>query len=399
MRIRIAVPERHVTAPILNAALEATTRANEAMIASGDTPLISPLIRSGAVRWRPEGFNDGEHFDLGETVVSRGWGDCDDLAPHLCAEIRHTGRDPGARAIVQRSGPKMWHAVVRLTDGTILDPSRAAGMGKRGAALQGSSVMGTILPGDVGAVLGVKKHGNRWAARCDLPVSGTDTLLSGLATASTPYEAAADALEGAAELVGEDTGLGYPEDVARAYAVRGAVLGVDFNELLQGVGDYIDGDELGRLYDDVQGTMASLIQRGAIAASKKMRPKPGSVGDLVRRLEKMMRRAGASKEKAAKHARIAAKQVLSEHQIHGADDETVGSLFGSLLKSAVSILPIPGAGLVSNLLPDIDPFKKKGGGAAPGAPGAPGAPNGGGGGGGMGVRVTKGPHGAVVVSF
>ena len=128
MRIRIAVPEKHVNASILDAALEATTRANEAALKAGDAKPISPFIKAGRVRWKPEPFTDGEHFDLSRQVVERGWGDCDDLAPAYAAELRYTGRDPGARAVVRRSGPNLWHAVTLLSDGTVKDPSRSAGM-------------------------------------------------------------------------------------------------------------------------------------------------------------------------------------------------------------------------------------------------------------------------------
>ena len=81
MRIRLGVPtdaNRDEKEAILNAALESVTRADEAQLARG-----LPTAREGiarGVRWKPEPPGD-EHFDLGGTVLKRGWGDCDDLAP------------------------------------------------------------------------------------------------------------------------------------------------------------------------------------------------------------------------------------------------------------------------------------------------------------------------------
>jgi hypothetical protein len=412
MRIRIAVPEKHVNASILDAALEATTRANEAALKAGDAKPISPFIKAGRVRWKPEPFTDGEHFDLSRQVVERGWGDCDDLAPAYAAELRYTGRDPGARAVVRRSGPNLWHAVTLLSDGTVKDPSRSAGMGKRGG-VHGTSVLASIAEGPV---VGVRPYRDGWAARCDLPIQGTDIAISSLSLNPSPQRALEDAIEGACFLAGDDTGLGDLDDVARAAAISGAVCGADFNDLLQGVDGYIGEDELAGIYEDVQGAFARCVPgcvpggrfpsreaQRALAASAPMPARPGSVADLVAKLTKISMRGGLGPKEAALYARKAARGALTKHGVHGyTDAESVGSLFGSILKSAVSILPIPGAGLVSNLLPDIDPFKSKGGGGG-GATAA--APGGGGGGGGGGpahrgsVQVTHMPNGAITVQF
>ena len=127
MRVNVAIPDHHVNAPTLDAALEATTRLNESMLAAGEIPSFEKALMHG-VRWRPEPPG-GEYFDHGGLVMQRGWGDCDDLAPLHAASLRHSGKDPQAKAIVQRKGPSLWHAVVRRGDGTIDDPSKRAGMG------------------------------------------------------------------------------------------------------------------------------------------------------------------------------------------------------------------------------------------------------------------------------
>src|SRR5258706_3119168 len=139
MRINVAVPEAHVTAPVLDAALESVTRLNEEMIQRGEVPTF-PQGLSHGVKWKPEPPGQ-EHFDHAGVVMKRKWGDCDDLAPWHAATLRHSGEDPGAFAVAQRSGPKRWHAVVQRSDGSIDDPSKRAGMG-----MAGSGIIGAALP-------------------------------------------------------------------------------------------------------------------------------------------------------------------------------------------------------------------------------------------------------------
>src|SRR5215471_13395989 len=128
MRINVAIPESHVSAPPLDAALEAVTRLNEDLLRAGKVPTVDEAIHKHGVRWKPEPPGD-EHFDHAHTVITRGWGDCDDLAPYKAATLRHTGEDPDARAVVRKSGAQRWHAVVERSNGAIDDPSREAGMG------------------------------------------------------------------------------------------------------------------------------------------------------------------------------------------------------------------------------------------------------------------------------
>ena len=205
MRIRLAIPDQHVTAPVLDAALEATTRAAQSQMMAGDGPSFTDMLRSG-VRWQPERFADGEHFDLPRVIGERGWGDCDDLAPSLCAELRATGQDPGARARVMRSGPERWHAVVQLSDGTILDPSRMAGMRKR------STVRGAITRpmASVGqsAIAVAPYRGECWV-RTDVPWEGSH--LTSIAHDVDPARALDRSVAGALAC-GEHTGWQHWSD-------------------------------------------------------------------------------------------------------------------------------------------------------------------------------------------
>lgn len=208
MRIRLAIPDRLVTPKALEAALEATALANEQAILHGEVPTLSEAI-SGGVRWKPEPFTDGEHFDLAEQVVSRGWGDCDDLAPWLAGELRASGDDPGAVPRVYQSGPNRWHVVVQQSDGTILDPSRWAGMGKKSARTQG--VVGAAIAKPFArhgqGALAVMPHGDHFYARCDVPWPGFAAHLASHGRGRTPDDAVARAINGAiccGEVIGAD---------------------------------------------------------------------------------------------------------------------------------------------------------------------------------------------------
>lgn len=182
MRVKVAIPEHQVTAPVLDAALESVTRLNEQLLESGEVPTFERALRTTGVQWRPEPPGD-EHFDSADRVMKRRAGDCDDLSPWHAASLRHTGEDPGATAVVRRSGPKRWHAVVQRSDGSIDDPSLRAGMGP-GVAAMPPGVMGAVLPmmlapgrsevGGVGAYilrpqLALRRHYGQVQARADLP--------------------------------------------------------------------------------------------------------------------------------------------------------------------------------------------------------------------------------------
>lgn len=93
-------------------------------------PRVPRLYASG-VRYGREPRGIREDFATLPVVLSRGWGDCDDLAPALSAElVVRDGVD--ARPLVVQVRPGLWHCVVELPDGRRLDPSRRLGMGGDG---------------------------------------------------------------------------------------------------------------------------------------------------------------------------------------------------------------------------------------------------------------------------
>lgn len=258
MRINIAIPEEHVKKPVLDGALEAVTRLNEDMIAKGVSPTSDQLIARGA-KWEPEPPGQ-EHFDHGAMVAKRGHGDCDDWAPLHAATLRVTGEDPGAKAVVRKSGAKRWHAIVQRSDGSIDDPSIEAGMlewkkrhGVSGLDDEAPGVRAAVLPlmypssSEVGTFIArpqlalrpvADRYGQveAWQARADLPwhwgpgSSPSDVAMVSLHRSPVSDQAVVGALRGAWEL-GIASGNVRPEHLARLSAIADACEGATWEDI------------------------------------------------------------------------------------------------------------------------------------------------------------------------
>jgi len=99
----------------------------------GTTPSRFPILRgiqTGRVRYkRHDPTEKWQTWDnLMEQLDSRGIaeGDCEDLSSAVAAELLDAGLR--ARTYVYKSGPKLYHVVVKTDRWGLLDPSRAAGM-------------------------------------------------------------------------------------------------------------------------------------------------------------------------------------------------------------------------------------------------------------------------------
>ena len=224
MRLRLGVPAQLAPSEkqsVLDAALESVTRANEGLIARG-FPLFEEAGPGKRFRWRPEPPGD-EHFDLASTVLRRGWGDCDDLAPWHAASLRASGEDPEARAVVvpSKSGvPGRWHAVVERAGGSIEDPSLAAGMGSRVSGEEGSLApfWAAMRPDR----LALAAHPLAWpsrgyAARVDVPSQSVPAVYSGLGIGNTPAAALCGVLGSLPDVCGEDAEAGHLLTLAGAH--------------------------------------------------------------------------------------------------------------------------------------------------------------------------------------
>lgn len=239
MRIRLGVPSdanRDEKEAILNAALESVTRADEAQLRRG-APTAIQGIRAG-VRWKPEPPGD-EHFDLAGTVLRRGWGDCDDLAPWHAASLRLTGEDPEAYAFVRPSGPNRWHAVVQRSNGTVEDPSRAAGMGSVG----GDEYAGPFWPAMFGQRLAIASSPLQqgFAGRVDVPSLDVPAVYSALARGSHPGAAVRGACAGALDVCGDDADAVH---LLRLQGLHDLLAGADPQDVADAL-EQITGDGVG----------------------------------------------------------------------------------------------------------------------------------------------------------
>ena len=251
MRINVAIPEAHVSEGVLNAALESVTRLNESMLKQDTIPTFERGLKQG-VKWQPEPPGD-EHFDHAGVVYKRRWGDCDDLAPWHAASLRHSGEDSGATAVVKRTGPKMWHAVVKRSNGDIDDPSKRAGMGQpheyAGAFLpqmhqppRNAGVNGAYI---VRPQLALRPVRDGYQARTDLPwhykqdpdrkPSATDYAMVSLHASPVAATALTGAIDGAIELA-EAAGFADPDHLERLRCLGDACDGASYHELARNYG-------------------------------------------------------------------------------------------------------------------------------------------------------------------
>jgi hypothetical protein len=216
MRIRLGVDpdiDTDTMGEAIDAALEASAISQVPLIERGKIPDIRKAIKAGKVRWQPEPPGD-EHFDDAKTVLQRGWGDCDDLAPWLAATLRATGEAPDARPFVYQSGPRRWHAVVDRGDGKVLDPSKWAGMGGKKKRIDGIGAAAWLPMVSGNLALATYPYVHGYAGRVDLPDQELPLSWSVISRGNTQARAVVGALRGVqriAEIVGEP----YEEDIAR----------------------------------------------------------------------------------------------------------------------------------------------------------------------------------------
>lgn len=269
MRIRLAVPpdltpdEQRVA---LDAALASVMASAQPAIERGKVPLFARAVRDGRVRWRPEPPGD-EHFDLPQTVLRRGWGDCDDLAPWHAASLRAAGADPGATPIVRRSGPNRWHAVVRRSDGSIDDPSVTAGMRSIVSGPAGCGYAPVWAPmawrGDQPAhAIAAHPWRGQWVARADLPLADYPVAVSGICVHGRRERAVCGAVRAASDVAGDAA-----DDLAqlRAAAVHDVLAGVPVEAVLAALdADGYDAGEVGFL------PFAAALAPGALQIASKL---------------------------------------------------------------------------------------------------------------------------------
>lgn len=395
MRVNVAIPEANVSKPVLDAALESVTRLNEQLLKEGKAPTFQEALKRG-VQWKPEPPGQ-EHFDHAGIVAHRGHGDCDDLAPWEAASLRITGTDPGAKAVVVRSGPQMWHAIVERSDGSIADPSKAAGMlrhhGYHGATLplmQPAAVVGGVY--EPRPTLALRPFPRGFQARVDVPwysptgVNGeaapTDYAMTALHSAPVPSQALVGACCGAIELA-EAAGYANPEHLMRLRAVADAVEGCPPDELERRYGTHhaLAAHQLvGSFFGDVFKAAASpfkaaanFVQHPSLSNLAHIATDP--LRDVAHAANPVLRMASPLARMASPFASMIpgfgplASGALDMIQ-HG-----IPTNFGQLAQMGLRQVPnlIPGGGFLSQMMPHMMPGG--GGGPLPGGfPMPPGFP-------------------------
>lgn len=401
MRIRLGVPDElddRDRKSALDAALESVTRTVSSLVRNGHAPPAAGAIKAGRVKWKPEPPGD-EHFDLPGTILGRGWGDCDDLAPWHAGSLRAAGIDPGARAIVKKSGPARWHAVVRRSDGSIEDPSLAAGMGHAVSGRDGVGSSGAIGPpmsADGHMCLAIcpsrdPRHPNIWFARCDVPDRLEPWDWSSTAASNHPTKAVLHAVRGAQQVAGEDMD---PEDGARLGAFHDLILGCDPVEVADAL-DEIMGEDF-----DVDGCMRDATHSVGWFGSNILKAVTSpitSAANFIQHpsLKNLSRiatdpitssiRAAQPFAKVANMAMPFAKFVPGfgplaaagvDFLAHGVP-KNFGDFAKQAMHAAASGIPIPGLPPeLAQMLPGMIPGFGGGGGGFPGMPRIPGMPGG-----------------------
>lgn len=335
MRIRLGVSpdiDLDTMGEAIDAALEATTVSQVPLIENGKVPDIRKAIRAGKVKWKPEPPGD-EHFDDAKTVLSRGWGDCDDLAPWLAASLRASGEAPDAKAFVYQSGPKRWHAVVDRGDGKVLDPSRWAGMGGKKTSIDGVRAA-SWLPmwrGKLG--LAAHPYHRGYAGRVDVPDASLPISWSAITYGPNRAHAIRSAIHGVCGAI-DCAGDPYEDDMARLHGLH-MMLGAPS-----------DMHVIGSVLDDLEEELGEEGLIELLPAVNAFNPEVGSFfGSIAKGLGKV-----------AKGVAKGAASVAT----------------GPLGRAALSF--VPGGGAVStafDIAKNVIPGMKGGGGGAPAAPGAP----------------------------
>ncbi len=89
----------------------------------------TPGIYQAGVRYRAEAGT--EEWKIIPECMRDGLADCEDLAAWLCAELRVKGVAAKPYLEFKRYGNfYLYHVMVKLPNGEVLDPSRRLGMGK-----------------------------------------------------------------------------------------------------------------------------------------------------------------------------------------------------------------------------------------------------------------------------
>lgn len=109
--------------------LTGLVKLNLGQLRRGLCPPLNPSTNQG-IRYQREDPGR-ERWQTAVETWTRKRGDCEDLATWLAASLQLVGQTD-AQAVIIDVRPGLKHCVVRLGDGSIVDPSKALGMGGKG---------------------------------------------------------------------------------------------------------------------------------------------------------------------------------------------------------------------------------------------------------------------------
>lgn len=165
MLASLHIPEP-LTATTLTAALAGLTAYNAAWLRAHPS---APSLYESGVRYEREALGRESWQTLPDLLATKR-GDCEDLAAALAAELQVTGVDPDAVACATHVRPGLWHIRVRRGDGTMEDPSRVLGMGRKKASARMAGTDDEFKGG-----WRLFRSGGRWRFEFDLPFGMTAT--------------------------------------------------------------------------------------------------------------------------------------------------------------------------------------------------------------------------------
>lgn len=127
MGLRAQIPLRNPEEA--EAALMGLVAVNVAQLRRGARP-ITAALRGGRRRRRLRyiRLDRAEEWRSILLIWRHGGGDCEDLAAAVAAELIVQGI--AARVVIRQVRPGLWHALVLLPNGVLLDPSKTGGMGE-----------------------------------------------------------------------------------------------------------------------------------------------------------------------------------------------------------------------------------------------------------------------------
>ena len=272
MRVEFTVPDH---AALIERVLEGFIQASEL------------LIRAGAVG-KPTldvqlGDDDVVSWQFPTQVAESKYCDCEDLVIWWAAYLRATGRDPGAGARIQATGPLTTHCLLKLSSGKLVDVYQEHLAAQQAAGYQMSGIFSSIGNAVKSAVKGVGKAASAGASAVKQGVKAAGRGIEKAAGAT--YHGIGDAASAVGRGVETAAGATYHGigDAARAVGRGTEAVGSGLFDATKAVGRGI-GDAagaVGRLPGDIVRGAGGVLSDVGHGVSDFASAAGGAIGDVV----------------------------------------------------------------------------------------------------------------------